>query len=549
MLAFLKKYFRYWNTVRYLKFIQVISRLKLFLPRLRVSLDNNNKLNKNSNLWIKSAMRMQSMEGENTFSFLNESHNIENNEWNTIKTSKLWLYNLHYFNDLNAFGSSSRTSWHYAIIDRWIEENPPFEGIGWEPYPSSLRIVNWIKWSLDGNSLKIHALNSLEIQCRFLVKNIEKHLLGNHLFSNAKALVFAGLFFKGSEAKKWLKTGNRILNKELEEQVLSDGGNFELSPMYHLIFLEDLLDLINLYRTFNLYPPEAFEEKVPLMLNWLKTMCHPDGEISFFNDSAFGIAPNVKEIEAYASRLKFNNPIKKNATEKYFVNLSSSGFTRVVDDELVAIIDRSSIGPSYLPAHAHADTLSFELSLFGQRVVVNSGTSVYGSSKKRQRQRGTGAHSTVMIDNQDSSEVWSGFRVARRAKVFDINDSLQDEIITLSASHNGYHRLKGKPTHNRKWKFMNQSLLIEDYIEGRYNHDIDLAFFIHPKITVNQISESSIELIMHDKKIYLDFLCNGILSIENSNYYPQFGVSKNNHKISYRLTGALPIQIISRISW
>jgi uncharacterized heparinase superfamily protein len=35
------------------------------------------------------------------------------------------------------------------------------------------------------------------------------------------------------------------LRSELPEQVLADGGNFERSPMYHAIFLEDVLDLIN----------------------------------------------------------------------------------------------------------------------------------------------------------------------------------------------------------------------------------------------------------------------------------------------------------------
>ena len=74
---------------------------------------------------------------------------------------KLWLYNLHYFDDLNATGPEDRTDWHRALIDRWVGENPPFEGIGWDPYPTSLRIVNWIKWACRGNEMEPAWLESL----------------------------------------------------------------------------------------------------------------------------------------------------------------------------------------------------------------------------------------------------------------------------------------------------------------------------------------------------------------------------------------------------
>ena len=63
-------------------------------------------------------------------------------DWNAAERDKLWLYNLHYFDDLNAAQANQRTVWHRALIDRWIADNPPGQGNGWEPYPTSLRIVN-----------------------------------------------------------------------------------------------------------------------------------------------------------------------------------------------------------------------------------------------------------------------------------------------------------------------------------------------------------------------------------------------------------------------
>ena len=182
MRRFIYKCFRYWHTIRHLKLIQIYSRARFFLPDFKVHQSRKNDLRVLVSLWTKPAARSQRMFAENTFNFLNETHEINRNDWNSSSISKLWLYNLHYFDDLNAYDSSARSDWHYLLINRWIEENLPFKGNGWEPYPSSLRIVNWIKWSLNGNLLKDHWANSLEIQARMLSVNMEKHLLGNHLF-------------------------------------------------------------------------------------------------------------------------------------------------------------------------------------------------------------------------------------------------------------------------------------------------------------------------------------------------------------------------------
>ena len=165
--------------------------------------------------------------------------------------SALFLYNLHYFDDLNSQNSSDRTKWHHDLIAHWILENPPAKGKGWDPYPTSLRLTNWIKWSLSGHCLSSEAKQSLFIQTRWLARRLEWHLLGNHLFVNAKALVFSGLFFAGPEAQKWLTKGIKILSKEIPEQILPDGGHFERSPMYHALALEDMVDLVNISQVFD----------------------------------------------------------------------------------------------------------------------------------------------------------------------------------------------------------------------------------------------------------------------------------------------------------
>ena len=168
--------------------------------------------------WSAPARRRASFSADGQPHFLNQIGRLaEPSDWNAPEASRLWLYNLHYFDDLNALDAEDRHSLHRKLIRRWVEENPPFEGTGWEPYPTSLRIVNWTKWSLSENELDQDVADSLALQAAWLEDNIEWHLLGNHLFANAKALVFAGLLFEGDDAARWLRKGLSILEKILSD--------------------------------------------------------------------------------------------------------------------------------------------------------------------------------------------------------------------------------------------------------------------------------------------------------------------------------------------
>ena len=114
-------------------------------------------------------------------------------DWNSQKASKLWMYNLHYFDFL--YANHQEEARNESLIDHWIDHNPPANGIAWDSYPTSLRIVNWIKWCLAGNINSTKILDSLYLQSDWLSKRVEHHIEGNHLFANGKALLFAGLFF------------------------------------------------------------------------------------------------------------------------------------------------------------------------------------------------------------------------------------------------------------------------------------------------------------------------------------------------------------------
>ena len=522
----IKKIGLYWHTLRYLKFSQLYHRLKFNVYYPRPNISKAPALRGGVDNWVMPLHRSQSLIAAEEFIFFGKQGSLSDCGWDGPIREKLWRYNQHYFDDLNACLASERYEWHLGILKKWVAQNPPTIGVGWEPYPVSLRIINWIKWFLSGNSLPVECIDSLAIQARFLSKRIEKHLLGNHILVNAKALIFAGVFFTGDEANSWLDAGLRILEEELPEQILGDGGHFELSPMYHSIVLEDILDLINVSQAWNgcvkssvILTWKTVAEK---MLIWLNKMTHPDGGITFFNDAAFNIAASFEKLSQYGLLLGLHNKSLLAQESLSIYNLEESGYIQLRTSSAAIFLDVGQVGPDYLPGHAHADCLSFELSMFSHRVIVNGGTSLYGECTQRLSERQTAAHSTVEVDQLSSSEVWGGFRVARRAKPFGLKILSTHEEISVACSHNGYARLKGRPIHHREWNLTENNLTISDHVTGG-EHKSLARFILHPSVSIARldVSDWCIYMPLGQKVLFKVLSGNGF--VESASYAPEFG--------------------------
>jgi uncharacterized heparinase superfamily protein len=532
------------HTVKHLKSTQLINRLQRKLIKPKIKQCNDISITQVNNEWLTIALLNSSYVADGVFCFLNHQGEIAN--WNDTKQEKLWLYNLHYFDDLNALNSKQRVEMHGELLTKWVAENPPLKGNGWEPYPQSLRIVNWVKWFLSGNIPDKAWNDSLWQQAAILEQDLEYHLLGNHLLANAKALVFAGSYFEGIDALRWLNKGLSILDNELVEQIFDDGGNFELSPMYHNTILADVLDLINLANT---YQHSALQERVKSwkeistrMLSWMNSMTHANGDVPFFNDTAIGIAPTAEKLNDYAKKLVFT---AVQPPEQAITYLKDSGYIKLSNGQQTAFLDVARVGPDYIPGHAHADTLSFEWSYGKQRVFVNSGTSVYGLGDERLRQRKTAAHNTVVVDDKDSSEVWSGFRVARRAYPSKPIISESEESVNVECSHDGYMRLPGKVTHTRKWSMQADDFSILDTLTGMFTTAI-AHYYLHPDIHIVQCN-SGFSLTLPDKTKFKITFSGGQLSLSNSTWHPEFGLSIPNKKLTLTFSSAEAIFKINRV--
>ena len=345
----IKKVILLFNTVKYLKFKQIYFRLFYFLrTRLRKIIGFRYKYLNNSNsntLKLIESIENNSRYEYKKFTFLNMSKQFNKNiDWNYSDFGKLWTYNLTYFEYLQ---QKDNVSLIYNFIDN-IENVKD----GLEPFPISLRAINWIKF-LTYNNIKDKKIDdNLYSQYYILLDNLEYHLLGNHLLENGFSLLFGSYYF---EDEKLYDKAIKILIQELNEQILTDGGHFELSPMYHQIMLFRVLDTINLIQNNNWKNQEQlkfFSVKAELMLGWLENISYQNGDIPLLNDSANKIAPTSKELFEYANNLKLK--IKN-------LILKESGYRKIVNKNYECIVDIGNIGAKYIPGHAHADTFNFEI--------------------------------------------------------------------------------------------------------------------------------------------------------------------------------------------
>lgn len=392
--------------------------------------------------------RFPSLYGDE-FTFLNRTHHFT--DWNYVDEGTLFTYNLNYFDYINSTNIDSKEASKW--IDRFIDDIPSIT-LGMDPYPIALRSINWMKYFCKHPDCvtKVRE-DSLWSQLCLLGKKLEYHLLGNHLLEDLYALYIGGCYFNNEIIKTKVY---KLLINQLNEQTLTDGAHYEQSPMYHCILLDRLLDCINFGQTSELI------EIAQRQLGWLSAMCYKDGNLPLFNDSAFGIAPTPNLIFDYARRLGITWKIQ---------TLGESGYRRLTDDKTEIFIDCGQITATYQPGHTHADAFTYEMRVDGIPIVVDTGISTYEKTVRRQYERSTIAHNCVCVGNNNSDEVWGGFRVGRRCNVRLIHDG--DNIV--EAYHDGFRK-----NCFRKIELCEGELRVEDRIKGDAVSYVHLAAGISP---------------------------------------------------------------------
>lgn len=490
--------------------------------------------------------------------------------WRTNEISRRQLFHANYCDflnvDLTAPAESDLLRRAIGIALSWRDQNRLGTEIGWGQFFLSLRIVNWLKFLARnaaraeeiGNGAQIdQVLASLRVQVLSLESRLERELLANHLLKNAKALVFAGALLETPETNRWCVLGQRLLRQQIAEQILPDGGHIERSPMYHAWILDDLLDIQHLFESRPPLVPECALEVsrgVKSMARYLIEIVHPDGEIPLLNDSQLEVTRPTAQILEEARDL--SQSISKSAAVKA---MCDTGYAVIRDpsSNSFLIFDCGPLGPDYQPGHGHSDLLSYELSLHGQRVIVDTGVSSYELGPERHYERSTAAHNTVRVDEVEQAEIWAGFRVGRRPAVSPIHFGEIEGSQFVRGAHSGYKHLD--VVHSRTIiRLPSNSWVFVDTLSGKGSHKIESFIHFHPAIQILPYpgaQASSPEMLV--PRWVLEFngtrylflvLGNGTVTCTEAWYSPGFAVRLPQSVIHWTWKGMLPETLIYAVA-
>jgi uncharacterized heparinase superfamily protein len=327
-----------------------------------------------------------------------------------------------------------------------------------------------------------------------------------------------------------------LLAEQLPEQILGDGCHFEQSPMYHLRAAYALTSLLN---TGDAELAEQVGEPLERMMSASLRLCHPDGQIALFGDSAFSVHNQPTDLWDWWIRVARDARAEKRVDPEVFA-LPDSGYygARHLNGNYL-ICDAGPMGPDRQMGHAHGDLFSFELSLRGHRVICDSGVHGYDGDPYRPYCRSTRAHNTVEVDGEDQCEFWATFRVARRARPREIRWEPTEDGFRLSGWHDGYERLSGKPRHYRQFSWHERGVLVvKDRVSSARSVSAASRLHLHPDCEIADLGAQTARIRAPGGDFYVAFAGRGRLEVEKSVYCPEFGVAIENQALVFNSAGA-----------
>lgn len=397
-----------------------------------------------------------------------------NYESSYTKTLKPLIYNNVYYFEygivLGAKYRETKDTAYWELFKKCYQDYLDANAELKSAYSMALHIPNvLIALELFGDAVELDFREKvyceLYSQYVYLQAHKEKHLFANHYFEDLKALIIASYLFRDD---KKLDCYLNAFKKQCDEQILADGVHYELSLMYHKLIMEDLMRIGMLAKQTDFPECKWIIPLIQKMTDACYSLEKGIGRTPLFNDAGDNVAKTCEQLCLAAENQYGLNPVQKDAFE-------ASGYYKLYDGNRALIFDAGKMGVDYQPAHGHCDCLSFELSVDGKPLFVNSGTYEY-QGDLRKYFRKTCAHNTVEINGHEQSQCWGGFRVGKR--ILKVFGKLRDGIV-----EGGYRNYRGEE-HRRTITLKGGVLEVTDSINAQDGIQVKSYLHIAPGYAV-----------------------------------------------------------------
>ncbi len=400
--------------------------------------------------------------------------------WMPVGASTAWQEEMHGFDwlrDLRAVGGDAGRRAARELVGRWMDDNTRWSALAWRPDIIGRRLASWIgQHDFYGATADAPFRSRLLVsggqQARHLARVLPAGISGGALLVAIKGLILAGLALPRGQS--WLTRGRVLLERELPRQILADGGHVERSPAAHMAMLRHLIDLRAAFNARGQRLPAGLQAAIDGMTPILRLFQHGDGGLALFNDS--------NEDEGWRVDMVLT---RANGKAKPLLQAPQTGFQRLVANRTLVIVDSGAPPAPGFDRHAHAGTLSFEMSVGRERMIVNCGAHP-GHSDWRMAQRMTAAHSTAVIDDTNSSVLRPESGLARRPDNVVCRREETEGNIWLDISHDGYLAPFGR-LHRRRLYLAagGEELRGEDRFSGAGGKRFAVRFHLHPQVQVS----------------------------------------------------------------
>lgn len=419
-----------------------------------------------------------------------------------------------------------------VLIASWTDNCPYQRGPNWtSPVEHSIRLINWsLVWFLIGGErsplfhgergevLRIRWLDSVYQHIRFCSDNYSYYSSAdNHLIGEA-----AGIFVAAHTWDYWIETrrlrteAKKILEFECRRQFSVDGVNLEQALCYQKFSLQFLL-ASGLTGSANKDDfSDAFWTRIESAMVYLAAVTDCVGSVPKYGDADDGEVWHLgggDQFDSYRAMLSIGSALfTHRALHAKVAGLGAGadielpwlrlperrtsvppdealptlfavggycllGLRLHSQDELRVFMDCGPLGFNRVGGHEHADALSVMLSCAGEPLLVDAGTYCYNAAPAmRHFFRGTHAHNTLVVDDQDQSVYGASFLWLQDLKT-TIEEFNSDGGGMIHAHHNGYLRLPDPVRHHRRVQVCDDySVLVEDWLDCAATHEVSLLW-------------------------------------------------------------------------
>jgi hypothetical protein len=472
----------------------------------------------------------------------------------------------------------------------WQEHNPYPIGINWaSSLEVAFRSLSWLwvlhllqECSFVPGSFVLALRRALSLSARHIERYLSTYFSPNtHLLGEA-----VGLFFIGTmcpelpHARQWQSRGWKIVLEQAKRQVHQDGMHFEQSVYYHTYATDFFLHASILAKLNGICAPASFECTLEKMLeglcrlgqgrviqqfgdddggrlfdpqrNHAEHLLDPlaTGAVLFRRSDFKSVAVEPREETVWLLGIDGAKRFESLATQKQGLSsfaLESSGIYISADAEAVPQQLTLDAGPQGAgrAGHGHADALSVQLSVAGQQVLVDCGTSSYvdDDGGDRDQFRCTAAHNTLQVDSCDQAEPAGPFGWKQLPNVQAERWLTGESFDFFVGSHSGYSRLSNPVQHSRYVVHLKSRFwLVRDVVRGKGAHRLDLYWHAAPHLLASD-SGAGVLLSDRDRPLLALLPVNGHCwqqKITSRWYSPVYGVKETCTVVQFSTEGALP---------